>query len=221
MRLLALDAALARCSAAVLAAGAVAAERRQDGQGGEAALLPALVRAVLADAGLRAAELDAIAVTVGPGSFTGLRAALALAEGLSLAAGVPLVGVTVPEALAEAAPAAPGRTLWVAIDSRRQDRVFLAAEGALRAVTLAALPLPATPVALAGDAAPAVAEALAARGADVRLTAARLPCAVAVARVALRRLAGTLPPLAAHPLYLDAPAIRPPAGAPCAAPHAR
>ncbi len=220
MRLLALDAALARCSAALLADGSIVAERRQDGRDGEAALLPALVRAVLADAGLGACALDAIAATVGPGSFTGLRAALALAEGLSLATGAPLLGVTVAEALAEEAGPAPGRALWIAIDSRRHDRVFLAAGGELRALPLAALTPPSAPIALAGDAAPAVAAWLTARGADVQLTALRLPSAGAVARVAARRLHGALPPLAAHPLYLDAPAIRGPAAAPRPPPRA-
>ena len=213
MLILALDAALARCTAAVLSDGTVAAMQQLDGRGGEAALLPALAAACLAESGQQAASLDAVAVTVGPGSFTGLRAAIAFAAGLAQASGAALVGVTVVEALAAAVPLPPGRTLWVAIDSRRQDRVFLATGDAPRAVPLSALPQPSGPVALAGDAAPAVAARLAARGADVLLTDARLPRAADVARVAARRLAGELPPLAATPLYLDAPAARlPPAG---------
>lgn len=211
MRVLALDAALSRCSAAVLVDDIVAAEHHRDGRQGEAAHLPALVAATLAAAGLRATDLDAVAATVGPGSFTGLRAALALAEGLALAAGVPCLGVTVAEALAEAVPPPEGRALWIAIDSRRQGRVFLAAEGALRPVSLSNLPLPVGPVALAGDAAPVAAAWLAARGADVLLTGAYLPRAGDVARVARRRLAGDIPPLPARPLYLDAPAARLPA----------
>lgn len=211
MRLLALDAALARASAAVLIDGTVAAERRQDGRGGEAATLPALAAACLDAAGLSPTRLDAVAVTVGPGSFTGLRAAIAFAEGLARGAGAALVGVTVAEALAAAVPEEAGRALWIAIDSRRQGRVFLATDGPPRAVLLASLPTPPGPVALAGDAAPLVAAWLAARGADVKLTDARLPRAADVARVAARRLGGALEPLAAAPLYLDAPVARLPA----------
>ncbi|MDR3536307.1 MAG: tRNA (adenosine(37)-N6)-threonylcarbamoyltransferase complex dimerization subunit type 1 TsaB, partial [Acetobacteraceae bacterium] len=79
MLILGLDASLARCSAAVLADGVVCAERCEEGGRGYATVLPALARETLREAGLRAAGLDGVAVTVGPGSFTGLRAALALA----------------------------------------------------------------------------------------------------------------------------------------------
>ena len=62
---------------------------------------------------MSAADLDLVAVTVGPGSFTGIRAALALAHGLALAAGVPVIGVTVGEALADALPHLGDRTSLV------------------------------------------------------------------------------------------------------------
>ena len=211
MRLLALDAALGRCSAAVLLDGAVAAERQREGARGEAALLPALAGEVLAAAGLRAGTLDAVAATVGPGSFTGLRAALALAEGLCAGSGARLLGVTVAEALAEAVTLPPGRALWVVLDSRRRDRIFLGVGDSMRALRPAELLRPSGPVALAGDAAPLAAAWLAARGADVKLTDVRLPRAADVARVAQRRLRGEIPPLAARPLYLDPPEARLPA----------
>ena len=63
---------------------------------------------------------------------------------------------------------------------------------------------------VAGDAAEAVAERLAARGVDALLSAVRLPDAGAAARVAALRLAGRLPPLAARPLYVEPPAVRQP-----------
>ncbi len=211
MLILGLDAALARASVALLRDGAVVAARATAGARGQAAALAPMLESVLAEAGVTAADLDAVAVTVGPGSFTGVRAALALAHGLALAAGRPLLGVTVAEALAEALPPRGARAVWCAIDSRR-GRVFLDADGAMRAYALDALPVPRGPVAVTGDAAVAVAARLAARGHDVQLTDARLPGAADVARVGARRLAGALPPLAAQPLYIDPPEARLPAG---------
>jgi tRNA threonylcarbamoyl adenosine modification protein YeaZ len=209
-RILAIDGALARCSAAVVVDGEVLAGRHQDAARGHAALLPALAQAVLADAGVAAPTLDLIAVTVGPGSFTGVRAGLALAHGIALAAGVPLVGVSVGEALAEAMPHLGRRALWCAIDSRR-GRIFLERDGVVTTMALDDLPRPDGPVAIAGDAAIAVAARLAAREADVMLTDARLPVARHVALVGERRLAGDLPPRAPQPIYVDPPEARLPA----------
>ena len=210
MRILALDAALARCSAAMLANAVVRAHEAAPGARGQPALLAPMAARVLEASGHVAAELDAVAVTTGPGSFAGLRAAIALAHGIALAAGRPVIGVTVAEALAETLVLPPGRTLWVAIDSRR-GRVFLDRDGSIAPFALDALPRPPGPLAIAGDAAIAVASRLAARGADVMLTDARLPDAVAVARVAARHLlAGRQPP--AQPLYIDPPEAKLPAG---------
>lgn len=221
MRILALDAALARCSATLVADQAVVAEAWQDGRFGHAATLPALARDVLArdvlarDAmahdGAQAGALDAVAVVVGPGSFTGIRAAVALAHGLALGAGIPVVGVTVHEALAHALPRLGRRALWTVVDSRR-GRVFLDQGAGPVATALDALPRPGTPVAIAGDAAIAVAARLAARGDDVMLTDARRPGGRHIAVVAEDRLAGRLPPLAPLPLYVDPPEARLPSG---------
>ena len=215
-RVLALDAALGGCVVGVIAGGAVLAERIEAGTHGLAGRLAALVDAVLTAAGVTAGTLDLIAVTVGPGGFTGLRAALALAHGIGLGAGVPVVGVSVGEALAAALGAAEGRTddgrvLWSAIDSRR-GQVFLERDGVVTACDLDALPPAAGKLAVAGNAAIAVAARLAARGTDVRLTDARRPTPLAIARAASARVAGRLPPRPALPLYVDPPAARLPAG---------
>jgi tRNA threonylcarbamoyladenosine biosynthesis protein TsaB len=211
MRVLALDAALARCTAAVVVDQQTRALRQEDTARGHAALLPVMASAVLNEAGLRATELDLVAVTVGPGSFTGIRAALALAHGIALAAGIPVVGVTVGEALAESLPHLGERRLWSAIDSRR-GRVFLERDGAILAFTLDLLPPPDGKVAVAGDAAIAVVSRLAARDADVMLTDARLPQARHVAVVGERRFGGMISPLHAQPLYVDPPEAKLPAG---------
>lgn len=218
MRILALDAALARCSAAVVDHGIVLAHATAAGGRGQAALLAPMAARVLQQAGFAAAALDGIAVTIGPGSFAGLRAALSLAHGIALAIGRPVVGVGVAEALAETIAVPPGRTLWVAIDSRR-GRIFLDRDGGIAPFALTGLPRPAGPIAIAGDASNEVAARLAARGHNVMLTGAVLPDAIAVAQVGARRLSGALAPLAAQPLYIDPPEAKLPAGGLRPAPH--
>ncbi len=207
-RVLALDAALARCSAAIVADGIVLAERSRDAARGHAALLPTMARDVLDDA---PGTLDFVAVTVGPGSFTGIRAGLALAHGIALGLGIPVVAVSVGEALAAALPPLPGRTLWCVTDSRR-DRVFVEIEGIVVAYDLSALPIPGGPVAIVGDASIPVVARLAARNHDVMLTAARLPTAWGVAAAGTDRFDGRLPPRDAQPLYVDPPEAKLPAG---------
>ena len=210
MLILAMDAALARCSAAVVVDERLAAARQEDARQGHAALLPAMLDAVLQEARVRVADLDLVAVTVGPGSFTGIRAGLALAHGLALAAGIPVVGVTVGEALADSLPHIGARKLWSVIDNRR-GRVFLERDGVVTVAELDALPLPERGVAVAGDAASRVAARLAARDADVMLTDARLPMARHISAVAGRRFRGELPAREALPLYVDPPEAKLPA----------
>ena len=214
MRVLAIDGALARCSAALVADDELVAVRQAAGGAGHAATIPVLVDAVLQAAGR---GFDLVAVTIGPGSFTGIRAALSVAHGAAIGAGRPIVGVTVGEALAAALPHLAGRALWAAIDSRR-GHVLLERDGAVASVPLAALPPAGGPVAVAGDAAIAVAARLAARGNDVMLTDARLPLPRHVAVVGRRRFQGELPPRAAEPLYVDPPATTVPAVPPRPAP---
>lgn len=211
MLVLALDSALAACTAGLVADGVTLAGAQREAERGQAALLPVLVQALLRQAMVTAGTLDAVAVTVGPGSFTGIRAGLALAHGIALGTGIPVVGVTVGEALADSLPRLGARALWTAIDSRR-GRVFLERGTRIAACALDDLPRPDGPVAIAGDAAIAVAARLAARDADVMLTDAKRPMASHIAAVAQRRLAGELPMRPAQPLYVDPPEARLPAG---------
>jgi tRNA threonylcarbamoyladenosine biosynthesis protein TsaB len=193
---LALDAALGPCSAALVADGVLLAQRGSGDPRGASAALPGLVAAVLEDAG---AAFDAVAVTVGPGSFTGIRAALALGHGLAIGAGVPVFGVTSVAAMSAAWPAVPGTALWVAIDTRR-GRVFLGRDGAIEAVALDALPRPTGPVMVAGDAAAVVAALIDAPCAGIETIEARY-VALAAAEPANR--------VAAQPLYVEPPEARP------------
>lgn len=123
MRILAFDCAGAQCAAALLDGDRIIARRRIEGERGHAQFLIPLLNDTLADAGLAYADIDRIAVTTGPGSFTGIRVALAAAHGLALALDKPVVGVTVFEAVAAgviAAGVAAPRIL-VAVDSRRAE----------------------------------------------------------------------------------------------------
>ncbi len=207
-RILAIDAALPRAGIAVLGDdGEVLARRIADRKTGLAETLPVLLQTCLAEAGQ---QIGVVAVTIGPGSFTGLRNAIALAQGYAAAAGIALLGVTVAEAFAVAFPIMH-RPLWVAVRARR-DRIFILRDGIAEAFADADIPRTKTPIALAGDAANDVAARLAAAGHNVLLTNARFIDPVWVARAALARQAAGLPVHAALPIYVDPPEAKLPAG---------
>jgi tRNA threonylcarbamoyladenosine biosynthesis protein TsaB len=117
-RLLAFDCSGASCSAAVLIDDRVVAERFAAMERGQAEALLPMIQATMAEAGVVWTGIDAIATTVGPGSFTGVRLGLSAARGLALAAGRPIIALTAFEAVA-AGLEADGRPVAVAIDSRR------------------------------------------------------------------------------------------------------
>jgi len=207
--ILVIDAAGARAGIALAdEAGGLLAERSAPGRPGLIETLPVLLAEVLA-AAPEDERVEAVAVTVGPGSFTGLRTALALAQGYAAAAGLPLLGVRVDEAYAQAFPTL-ARPLWVALRARAA-RIFLIRDGLAEGFDDGQIPKPAGPVALAGDASNEVAARLAAKGADVMLTDARRLAPVWVARAALARRQAGLAPHAALPVYVDPPAAQLPA----------
>jgi tRNA threonylcarbamoyl adenosine modification protein YeaZ len=207
MRILAMTAAARGFAAAIVDNGAVVASARLAAERGLPEAIPPAVAGLLAADG----ALDLVSVVVGPGSFTGLRASIAVAQGVGLGAGVPVVGVTVAEAIACALPRLGGRSLWVACVARA-GRVFIDREGEVLACAEADVPASRGRIAVAGDAANSVAALLAARGLDVMLTDARTPLPVHVAAVGRRRAAGEIAALAPVPLYVDAPEAKLPAG---------
>jgi tRNA threonylcarbamoyl adenosine modification protein YeaZ len=211
MRLLVLDAALARANVALIDHDEIVAARESLERMGLAGQLPVMLAEVLAESGLGVADMDAIAVTVGPGSFTGIRAALALAEGLALASNKPLIPVTVGEALHQALPHLGARRLWSAIHSRR-GHVFIETDEGCLSLALTDVPRPGYAVAVAGDASIEVTASLAARNVNVMLTNARHPSPRAIAAAAVLRFQEVLPPRDAAPLYIDPPEAKPPAG---------
>lgn len=207
MRLLAIDAAHRRPSAAVLEDERLLALKR--GEAREASLLAALARAALAEAGWKSGELDAIAACVGPGSFTGIRAGLAFAEGIALVVGIAVIGVTTGEAYAAACGASDAEApLWVATETRRAGRIYLERGGEAVSVAAERVAVPEGPIVLAGDAADALARILRARGAELALAGLSECDAEAIGRVAFARAAGRLAPRPPTPLYVDEPAAR-------------
>lgn len=118
MKILALDTATEALGAAVLVDGVLSERHEVIGRGHAERLLP-MADALLGEVGIALGELDAIAVGRGPGAFTGVRIAISIAQGLSLASGVPLVPVSDLEALALAAfDASPAEAVVAALDAR-------------------------------------------------------------------------------------------------------
>ena len=121
--LLALDAAGASCSVALWRGGAVVAGLLEAMPRGQSERLVPMVAEVMHRAGAGFATLDAVAVTRGPGGFTGVRIGLATARALALAWRLPLIGITCFEAVASAVPPAErdAGTLVVVLDAKRSD----------------------------------------------------------------------------------------------------
>ena len=112
------------CSVAVSLGEEVVAEQRIDTMHGHAEALLPLVDKVMREAGQAPAALDLVVATVGPGSFTGIRAGLAAARGIALATGARLFGVTSFDAVAVGAAQSncpETRFLLVALESRREE----------------------------------------------------------------------------------------------------
>jgi tRNA threonylcarbamoyladenosine biosynthesis protein TsaB len=223
MRVLAVDTALAACSAALWQDGQVLARRMEVMPRGQSEALMPMVAAMMAEAGVPFGTLDRLAVTVGPGSFTGIRIGLAAARGMALAADIPVIGVTTLAAVAHGVDprARAGRTLLVALDAGRPDlfvQAFAADLSELGPVSAAppagvAALLPEGPATVAGNGAARVREALAGGGTKGKATDLRfaagpgLPDAAHVAAVAALSEpapAGRRPP-APSPLYIHPP----------------
>lgn len=119
--ILAFDTTMQACSAALWRDGSIRTHRFEPRQRGHAEALMPMVEAVRRDAAAAWSDIDAIAVTVGPGTFTGVRIGLAAARGLALVTGAVVAGVTSLEALAaEALAASPADGhLLVCVDARR------------------------------------------------------------------------------------------------------
>lgn len=125
MRVLAIDTALANCAAAVLDDSSESAcfESFAEEIGrGHAERLMDMIGEVMAETSTAFSDLDRVAVTIGPGSFTGLRVGLAVARGFGLVLGKPVVGITTLAAIARAsAPMDGGAPVLVALTGKGDE----------------------------------------------------------------------------------------------------
>jgi tRNA threonylcarbamoyladenosine biosynthesis protein TsaB len=126
MRVLAIDTALEACSAAVLdtSSGIAASKTVVMTRGHAEALMPLIAR-VMIRAGTEFGDLDRIAVTTGPGSFTGLRVGISAARGIALAAGKSAIGLSTLAGFAAPLIADDDSTQVVAAIDARHDHIYL------------------------------------------------------------------------------------------------
>jgi len=217
MRVLAIDTALAACAAAVLDTdhGILASESLPMVRGHAEALIPLIAR-VMKQSEMTFQNLGRVAVTTGPGSFTGVRVGLAAARGFGVATGVPVVGVSTLSVYAAPYLAGNGKSPVVVVIDARHEHVFLQVFGpggqtlvsprlarlseAIRAASEA-------PACLVGSAARAVADGLAKNAAPPRAIDPRdAPDIMWVAQIgAVTPQAQSAP----HPQYLRAPDAQP------------
>jgi tRNA threonylcarbamoyladenosine biosynthesis protein TsaB len=119
-KILALDTALNDCSAAVYDGEKVFSESSAMMQGHAEHLIPMAER-VLEKSGVEYADIEAVAVTTGPGAFTGLRIGLSAARAIGLALGVPVYGITTTQVLALQAVRDNAEPVMVILDTKRSD----------------------------------------------------------------------------------------------------
>jgi len=215
MKILAVDTALGACSVALLDDGKILAHIFEPMDRGHAERLAPMVDEAMKKAGMDFSSLDRLAVTTGPGTFTGQRVGLAFMRGLRLALRRPLTGVTTLEAMAAAAMAETGKTEAAALhDARREEGYLLLQDGdsvvqppvvmpfenAVQAIRTFGI------CALAGTGAESAAASL---GGGFALSSIRQPDALWVARLAQKRLPSLDVP---GPLYLRAPDAKLPGG---------
>ena len=191
---IALDCAANACSVAIARNGKLVASHWRAMARGHAEAAPVMVERAMADAGAAFPELSRVVVTRGPGSFTGIRIALAAARGLALATGAAIAAVPTFEALRPTEP--PEGRLFAVLDTRRGGLYAADLSGAADPFVTTAEALAAqAPFSVVGDAA--------------TVLAALVPGAVRVLGPALpdaaRLLGRHFPPGPASPLYLTRP----------------
>jgi tRNA threonylcarbamoyladenosine biosynthesis protein TsaB len=204
LKILAVETALGACSVAVLGGEKILAHHFEEMARGHAEALAPMVRDAMRKAGLGFPALDRLAVTTGPGSFTGQRVGLAFTRGLRVALRKPVIGLTTLEVMAAATQSPRAAVLH---DAKRDEAYLLLWEQGDTKLAPQVLPFAEAvekirdfgPCTLAGTGAPAAHSKL---GAAFTLSEIRQPDAFWLARLAMTQPASDTPPA---PLYLRAP----------------
>jgi tRNA threonylcarbamoyladenosine biosynthesis protein TsaB len=215
VKILAVDTALGACSVALLEDDKLIAHIFEPMERGHAERLAPMVDEAMKQAGVEFSALKRLAVTTGPGTFTGQRVGLAFMRGLRLALHIPLTGVTTLEAMAMAAMTETKMTKGAAIhDARREEAYLLLQDGESVVLPPVVLPFDEAvtriaafgPCALAGTGAAGAHQKLIG---DYAFSSIRQPDALWVARLAQRYPVRDDAP---GPLYLRAPDAKLPGG---------
>jgi tRNA threonylcarbamoyladenosine biosynthesis protein TsaB len=135
VKILGLDTAFGACSVALLDGDRVAGHAHEKMQRGHAEALAPMTETVMRESGISFSELERLAVTTGPGTFTGQRVGLAFARAMALALKIPAIGVTTLDAMAAQAlwdgNSGEGNSDWaLAISDARRGEVYLGARSA-------------------------------------------------------------------------------------------
>jgi tRNA threonylcarbamoyladenosine biosynthesis protein TsaB len=120
-RILSIETSTSICSVAIHEQGELIALAEIKEPGAHAEKLLLLVDEVFEKAGLSFADLDAVAVSQGPGSYTGLRIGVSTAKGIAYALEIPLIGINTLQAMAASQPVAPGDYVVAVLDARRKE----------------------------------------------------------------------------------------------------
>lgn len=205
---------LASCALLNSARGPAVLARESSGVRTHSQSVLPMVQELLNEAGVKLADCDAIAFGAGPGSFTGVRTACGVAQGLAFGAGLPVLPLVTLEAMAEACRARTGATEVLAVLDARMGEVYWAQyrwTGAWEVVSAPALcapdavaPLAAAGLAACGNGFTAYPEAFAGKEFAAGAHADILPHAreMAVLGVAALAAGQAVPADAAQPLYL-------------------
>jgi tRNA threonylcarbamoyladenosine biosynthesis protein TsaB len=217
MNILALDTAQNACSVAVMSERKIIAREFEWRPRGHAEVLALMIKRVMAQADLSFDALDRVAVTIGPGSFTGLRVGIATARGIALAAEIPLIAINSFEAVAAniEQDAEQPLPICVIFDARRGEVYVQLFDADLKAITkpctcqpseVAGL-LPSQKTIAIGSGVELVTEALGSDAQKLVLSSAlNVPDAAVIANLAQTRQLDAQP---VEPLYLRAPDAKP------------